>query len=210
MRNATLRAWFGLFSCVNVALVAAAGLTGCVGAEPASEQQVDTVQNVAVSAESVAALPSGEHLGVDLRPAHVIYHFKLQEPIDFSRVDLIATTGAKASMETVIRRMQAESLDPLASLDKRFLISADPGNFRELRAAELQELQETGKLVIRGSAHDRPQATPQTVDDCVPETLYVEVEIEIDGVIYTFWCVHVIPCEDEPPPTVPGDEPPPC
>lgn len=209
MRNAIMRACIGLVCCAQVTLIAAAGLVGCDNAEPAPEEQADAVRNVAISAADVEALPPGEHLGVDLRPARLIYHFRLHDPIDFSRVDLIAPTGSRASMETVLRRMQAESLDPLNALDERFLLTADPSNFRELSVAELEALQKNGTLV-RGSGSDRPQANPQTVDDCVPRTIYVQVEVEIDGETLVFWCAHVIPCDDEGelPPDVPTDEPP--
>lgn len=209
MRNTIVRACLGLVGCVQVTLIAAAGLGGCVNAEPVPEEQADAVRHVAISAANVEVLPPGEHLGVDLRPARLIYHFQLHDPIDFSRVDLIAPTGTRASMEAVLRRMQTESLDPLNAIDERFLISADPSNFRELSVAELEELQRTGKL-LRGSGSDRPQARPQTVDDCVPRTIYVQVEVEIDGETVVFWCVHEIPCEDEGelPPEVPTDGPP--
>lgn len=209
MRNTIVRACIGLISCAQVTLLAAAGLGGCVNEEPVIEEQADAVQHVAISAADIDVLPGGEHLDVDLRPTRLIYHFQLHDPIDFSRVDLIAPTGSKASMETILRRMQAESLDPLSSLDERFLITADPSNFRELSAAELQELQKTGKLVRR-SGSDRPQVKPQTVGDCVPQTIYVQVEVVVDGETFVFWCEHVIPCEDEgeTPPEVPTDEPP--
>jgi hypothetical protein len=97
------------------ALVAIACLSGCgVEKDPSSTAGAKITEQL-VNAEAIDRLAPGEALQVDLRQPVVYTIDYSARPIDFSRVQVITSAGAKVGVEEYFQSMQ-RSANPLASV----------------------------------------------------------------------------------------------
>jgi hypothetical protein len=71
------------------------------------------------------------------------------------------------------------------------VITTDPASFPELTADDIAAL-ETERMIAREHGGSAPKAQPQSRDECVEQTIYFYVDIEINGVMQPVLCAHTI------------------
>lgn len=188
LRRFTRAALLGM----TVGLLAATGGLGCSGSEPDETPiTASDVNHVLISADDVGKLAPGETMPVDLAAERTVYHFDVNEPIDFTRVKLVSLEKAEGAMSEALAQLQAEGNDLVASSDKRFLITGDASNLVELTEADLAELAQHGTLVkdkISGATQPRPQAE----EECVEHIIYIVTVVVINGHHFTLICTYTV------------------
>jgi len=176
---------------LTAALLTALGAAGCVGADQdGSEVADDAVKNVDISATTLAKLGPSERLSVDLGARGVMYHFSVAEQLDFARIDLAFPAG-KASMDAAFEAVFSSPYSPLDAASKQFVITADPADFAELTADDVQALR-TERMISREHGAAAPKGQQQSVDNCVEQTIYFYVDLTIDGTVVSVPCAHTI------------------
>lgn len=175
---------------LTAASLAAVGLAGCTAAGPGDAAiEEEGASNVLVDARSVARLAPGERLAVDLRARDVVAHVAF-DGLDFSRVDLAFGEG-KAPLSEVMAPLFSHPYSPLEAHDGRFVITADPANIPELTADDLAALQ-AERMIAREHGSRAPAAQPQSINDCVEQTIYFYVDIVINDTVQSVLCAHTI------------------
>ncbi|WP_438017805.1 C-type lectin domain-containing protein [Sorangium sp. So ce315] len=175
---------------LTAASLAAVGLAGCTAAGPGDAAiEEEGASNVLVDARSVARLAPGERLAVDLRARDVVAHVAF-DGLDFSRVDLAFGEG-KAPLSEVMAPLFSHPYSPLEAHDGRFVITADPANIPELTADDLAAL-EAERMITREHGSRAPAAQPQSINDCVEQTIYFYVDIVINDTVQSVLCAHTI------------------
>ncbi|WP_437734562.1 C-type lectin domain-containing protein [Sorangium sp. So ce1335] len=170
--------------------LAAVGLAGCSTAAPDDAAIEEAgASNVLIDARSVARLAPGERLSVDLGAREVVAHVAF-DGLDFSRVDIAFGEG-KAPLSDVMAPLFSHPYSPLEAQDGRFVITADPANIPELTADDIAAL-EVERMIAREHGSRTPGAQPQSIDDCVEQTIYFYVDIEINGTVQSVLCAHTI------------------
>lgn len=183
------------FSVAAALLASSAVVVGCSNSDSTAVEDA-SIKNVLITADSVADLPAGESLVVDLGVERVRYYFDFREAIDFGRVDLLSAEQVRASMDVALEQMLADGVDLLEATDQRFSVVADPSYFAELKDADRAELAKTGMLI---KSSDGTTVKPQSVDGCHEETIYIEVTVEVGGQEITVYCEHtVVICDPDP------------
>jgi hypothetical protein len=173
----------------TTALLTASGIAGCEAESPdGSEVADDSVKNVHISADTLAKLGSSERLSIDLSTRGVMYHFSVAQPLDFERIDLSFPAG-KASMDSALASVLASPYTPLEATSKQFVITADPADFPELSDVDIEALR-TERMITLEHGSSTPKAQPQSVDNCVEQTIYFFVDITIDGTVVSLPCSH--------------------
>ncbi|XXT20353.1 C-type lectin domain-containing protein [Sorangium sp. So ce429] len=176
---------------LTAASLAAVGLAGCSTAGPdAAEVEQGGVSNVLIDAESVARLAPGERLSVDLRARDVVAHFAF-DGLDFGRVDLDFGAQGKAPMAEAMEPLFSHPYSPLEAQEGRFVITADPANLPELTADDIAAL-EVERMIAREHGSRAPSAQPQSIDDCVEQTIYFYVDIVVNETVQSVLCAHTI------------------
>ncbi|WP_437288407.1 C-type lectin domain-containing protein [Sorangium sp. So ce406] len=176
---------------LTAASLAAVGLAGCSTAGPADAaiEEADA-SNVLIDARSVGRLAPGERLSVDLRARDVVAHVAF-DGLDFSRVDLAFGDEGKAPLAEVMAPLFSHPYSPLEAADGRFVITADPANIPELTADDIAAL-EAERMIAREHGSRAPTAQPQSIDDCVEQTIYFYVDIVINDTVQSVLCAHTI------------------
>ncbi len=108
-----------------LAAVAATGCSGSPGAdgEPAVPGEVSQVVPKTVDAETIAALPAGQKLVVDVSRPDVAYDFDYSRaPIDFSRVTLHFAEGHDLSMSDWLEKTATDEGDVVALNPQHFVL----------------------------------------------------------------------------------------
>lgn len=176
---------------LTAASLAAVGLAGCTTAGP-DDPAIDEVDasNVLVDARSIARLAPGQRLSVDLSARDVMVHFAF-DGLDFDRIDLSFGDQGSASMADAMAPLFSHPYSPLEAAGGRFVVTADPANFPALGADDIAALEQE-RMIAREHGSGAPRAQPQSIDDCVEQTIYFYVDIVINETVQSVLCAHTI------------------
>ncbi|AUX39375.1 hypothetical protein SOCE26_007640 [Sorangium cellulosum] len=167
-------------------VIAVAGVAGCGASEQGSDDPIVTqdVQNERVTPESLAALPDGEFLSLDMTEKTVYAIDYSAGPIDYARIKLTAADGKEISLEqqmaTVENGTYGDNPAPQLreSSEQRFSIASDAAYFNKLSESELDQLKADGYFYSEKAPEGYPGAGPQTTD---PECIHAFCEICVDN-----------------------------
>jgi hypothetical protein len=174
---------------LTAAVLAAIGVAGCEGeSSDGSEIAQDSVRNVHVDAGTLAKLGAGERLSIDLTTRGVMYHFSVAQELDFGRIDLSFAAG-KVSMDSALASVFSSPYTPLGATNKQFVITADPADFPELTDVDIEALRKERMITLEHGS-SAPKAQPQSVDNCIEQTIYFFVDVVIDGTVVSLPCSH--------------------
>lgn len=183
---------------LTATLLTTIGVAGCEGADPeGSTITDDSVKNVNVGADTLAKLGPLDRVSIDMSASGVMYHFSVAQPLDFSRIDLTFPAG-KASMDSALKTVFSSPYSPLDATSKQFVITADPADFPELTDEDVDALRKE-RMITREHGSSTPNAQPQSVGDCVEQTIYFYVDVTIDGTVVSVPCAHtIVVCDGTP------------
>jgi hypothetical protein len=99
------------------AAIVTLGAVACSAAPSANDERATnaTSQDIVIDAQTVARLPAGDSIAVDLGKPDATYTFDYaQAPIDFTRIDLVFASGDSVKMSDWLASASAGGHDLLA------------------------------------------------------------------------------------------------